>query len=150
MPLIRNLLLIVIFLAAAIGGTLYYLTELRPQHASNAIAATAPEAIPTPIFLALDPFTVTLNDDKGAHILYLELTLRVNDRFSYQQLQQYMPEVRNRALTELAHYKPGPVQTPDGRTQLAQALKRSFTASYHPQLPRPAIDRVLFTAFVVQ
>jgi len=42
------------------------------------------------------------------------------------------------------------VQTPNGRTLLAQELTHTLEAPYHPYLSSPRIQNVLFTAFVVQ
>src|SRR3546814_744207 len=78
-----------------------------PKHAAP--------AMPSPIYVALDPFTVTLRDNYNRRILYTAITLRVTDQTSSKLLSDYMPEVRSRVLLALSDQKPQPVQTPEGR-----------------------------------
>jgi len=150
MRLINTILLVLILIAASAGAAFFYFGQYRP--AQQAASAATPEspAPPSPIFLALEPFTVTLNDERGSQILYVEITLRTPDMDSRTRLVEYMPEVRNRVLGELSRYTPARVQAPDGRAELARALRTVLSAPYEPQPDGPHISNVLFTAFVVQ
>ncbi len=155
MNLIKTVLLVLVVIAATVAGTMYYLnnsssTVLAGRTAKTATAAPAPVAIPNPIFLPLEAFTVTLNDKHSSRILYLEITLRVADTSSRGQLVEYMPEVRNRILAELARHTPDSVQTPEGRANLIESLRSVIAQRYHPELRGPDLQSVLFTAFVVQ
>jgi flagellar FliL protein len=135
---------------ASIGATLYFSGRVRLAEPSAAAAKQSAPTLPTPIFVPLEPFTVTLRNQSSRGILYVAITLRVADEASRHLLGIYMPEVRNRVLLELSTQDPLTVQTPDGRTRLATDLARVLRAPYPPQPEGPKISNVLFTAFVVQ
>ncbi|HEY9279631.1 MAG TPA: flagellar basal body-associated protein FliL [Eoetvoesiella sp.] len=148
---LKTLLLAMIIAAASVGATLFYTSKAGTVASSAANAAPpAPPPIPNPIFVPLEPFTVTLGDQHASRILFVDITLRVIDEQSRQQITTYMPEVRNRVLTVLTKQTPADIQTPDGRAQLAQTLSETLKSPYSPQPSGPQISKVLFTAFVVQ
>src|SRR3546814_4117325 len=68
---LKNLLLVVLIMAASIGGTLLYSSRsaLSTAKADEPPKHAAP-AMPSPIYVALDPFTVTLRDNYNRRILY--------------------------------------------------------------------------------
>ncbi|MDX3894110.1 flagellar basal body-associated FliL family protein [Pusillimonas sp.] len=148
---ILNTILLVLILLVASGGAAYYYFTTSGQLAPEAQAQEpAKPVVAAPIFLALEPFTVTLRGERGSQILYTEITLRLNETESHTTLVQYMPEVRNRVLAELAQHTASELQTTEGRNALAGRLKRVLSASFHPHLSAPGISSVLFTAFVIQ
>jgi len=125
--------------------------ELGDPATAAAAPPSAPIDVPAPIFLDLDPFTTILHDAQGRRrVLYTATTLRLGNDEARTILTEYMPEVRDRILRTLSEQDPITVQTPDGRTRLAQALINTLEAPYHPHLPAPHVYGVLFTAFVVQ
>lgn len=155
--ILKFLLIVVLIAAASIGATLYYTTQTGSAvvAASDPETTTVPEATPSapvspPIFVALDPFTVTLRNERTSRILHVAITLRVNDEASSKMLDEYMPEVRDRVLSRLSEQHPIQVQTTEGRAKLVQELSNTLAAPYSPQPRGPNIQKVLFTAFVVQ
>jgi len=161
--MLKIVLTVLIIIVATIIATLYFAVPqalpswmpFTPSAAASepqaAPAPPPPAAIPTPIFLELQPFTAILHDAQGRRrVLYVEITLRVDSQADRTRLTEYMPEVRDRILRKLSIQDPVEVQTADGRTLLAQALTRTLALPYHPQLPAPHLHKVLFTAFVVQ
>lgn len=147
--MIKTILGVILIVAASVGATLFYSTRAAPAvNAETRLSAPAP--LPGPIFVPLEPFTVTLRNESITRILYVAITLRVADEESRHLLGTYMPEVRNRVLLELSTQSPVAVQTPEGRTQLATNLTKVLEAPYVPQPRGPSISNVLFTAFVVQ
>ncbi len=154
MRFLNTILLILILVAVCAGGALLYFGKLGMQsgpQVGTGIEKEAEAAPPaTPIFLALDPFTVTLQDNHMPQILYLEITLRVADQTARNYLIEYMPEVRNRILTELSRHSSSRVQQTDGRIALAESLRKAINAPYPPRQNGPEVMGVLFTAFVVQ
>jgi len=147
---ILNTILLVLILLVASGSAAYYYFTTKGQLAPEVQAQELPQpVVAAPIFLALDPFTVTLRSERSSQILYAEITLRLNDSESNSALTQYMPEVRNRVLSELAQYTASELQTTEGRTALAERLKEILSAPLHPHYAA-GISNVLFTAFVIQ
>lgn len=147
MRILNTILLVLILLVA--GGSAYYFFVMN-KSATATLQQPAEPIVAAPIFLALDPFTVTIRGDRGSQIFYTEIALRMANTQSHSVLGQYMPEVRNRILAELAQYSASTLQSPEGRTQLANRLKEILSKPYHPQLNSPSISNVLFTAFVIQ
>jgi len=153
---IKNLLLVLLIVVVSIGGTLLYSAKADlfgigvGANADGKPKTQAAPVIPGPIYVALDPFTVTLPGNYDRRILYTSITLRVADKDSSKLLENYMPEVRNRVLLTLSEQNPQTVQTPQGRTALAKALTTALEAPYTPHPKGPKISNVLFTAFVVQ
>src|SRR3546814_10327068 len=99
--------------------------------------------MPSPIYVALDPFTVTLRDNYNRRILYTAITLRVTDQTSSKLLSDYMPEVRSRVLLALSEQNPQTVQTPEGRSALTKSLTTVLEAPYAPNPLGPKISNVL-------
>lgn len=154
MRFLNTILLVLILVAVCAGGALLYFGKLSLPSAAqsnNNVEAEAGVTPPaTPIFLALDPFTVTLQDNQMSQILYLEITVRIADQAARTYLLEYMPEVRNRILTELSRHSVTRVQQTEGRLALADSLRKSISAPYPPRATGPDVVNVLFTAFVVQ
>ncbi|HRL20482.1 flagellar basal body-associated FliL family protein [Alcaligenes sp. SDU_A2] len=166
--LIKTGLLVLFIVAASVGATLYYSWQqdsppdwLKKWTDSSKPAAAADsssqETVPPPvtvqtkpIFAPLDPFTVTLNENGRSRILYVGITLRVQDDGSRAMLLEYMPMVRDRVLKILAEQQPSRIQTPEGRQALVQQLTAGLKEPYTPNPAIPRINDVLFTAFVIQ
>ena len=78
MKLLKLSLLVVAIIAVTLGSTFYYLSATGVLGASEAQAQNTLETPPPikPIFLPLEPFTVTLRDNDSLNrILYVEITL---------------------------------------------------------------------------
>lgn len=147
--LLKLVLLLVVAISVSIGGTIFFMgrtaaTTPAPQ------AEDARPVVPAPIFANLEPFTVTLYGQARNRILYTAITLRLGDEESHRQIQDYMPEVRDRILKVLSIQDMTSVQTAEGRSALAQAIRISLEPAFAAQLPAPQLADVLFTAFVVQ
>lgn len=152
MKLLKLALLVIAIMAVTLGSTFYFLKSSGMLAGGQADAAPVVEVAPPPkpIFLPLDPFTVTLRENNSTRILYVEITLRVDNDASREQLVEYMPEVRNRVISELTKKTPSNLQSSEGRNELALNLVKSLSEAYYPNPNRPAISNVLFTAFVIQ
>lgn len=105
---------------------------------------------PEPIFLELDPFTATIPGEYKNRVLYVAITLRLENEASTRIIERYMPEVRDRTLNLLSQQDAQLLQTPDGRDQLVNRLREVLAAPYIPDPKGPEISDVLFTAFVIQ
>lgn len=155
--LLKLIVLLVVVIGAAIGGTIFFMNRnsggSTQAIASAALAAQPPAAapvVPRPIFAELDPFTVTLYGETRNRILYTAITLRMGDEASRKQIQDYMPEVRDRILKVLSTQQLPVIQTAQGRQALADSVKAALSRPFVAQLAGPHVADVLFTAFVVQ
>ncbi|HEX7387899.1 MAG TPA: flagellar basal body-associated protein FliL [Castellaniella sp.] len=159
--MLRRLLILIVLLivviGAAIGGTIFFMSRnAASTTAASAAGKTAqattpvPAPVPAPIFAELDPFTVTLYGETRNRILYTAITLRLNHADDRKQIQDYMPEVRDRVLKVLSSQQLSAIQTTEGRLALSKDIKESLSKPFVAQLPAPNVADVLFTAFVVQ
>ena len=147
---ILNTILLVLILLVAAGGAGYYYFNNNGQAGAQVSYVPEQAIVAAPIFLALEPFTVTIQGNRGTQILYSEITLRLNDSRSHNGLVQYMPEVRDRVLAELARHTAVELQSPEGREELAQRLRNVLSQPFQPHIDGASISSVLFTAFVIQ
>ncbi len=147
---IKTVLIVLFIVAASIAGTMFYQNQMNMNSANANTPNEEQLVLPNPVFSPLEPFTVTLNDSSGGRVLYVAITLRVNNQNSHKIIQEYMPEVRDRVLRELATQHPDEVQTATGREALVRSLTQVLQQPYMPHLTGPQISSVLFTAFVVQ
>lgn len=157
-----NLLVVLLIILLSVGATLYYSwkQDSRPawatwgESSAQAQPVSPPVAAPSssekPIFAALEPFTVTLNEYNRARILYVGISLQVPDDNSRKIIQEFMPVVRDRVLQILAEQIPSRIQTPEGREDLVNSLSKGLQTPYEPTNVAPRINNVLFTAFVIQ
>jgi flagellar FliL protein len=151
MKLLKLSLFVIAIIAATLGSTFYFLHATGMLATSNAETVKKEEPAPSkPIFLPLDPFTVTLRGANTNRILYVEITLRLTDDKSREHLREYMPEVRNRIIAELTRNNPEFLQTNEGRERLSTDIAQALQAAYLPDPYKPGVSNVLFTAFVIQ
>ena len=148
---LRNIFLAMLLIAGSVAATLFLhdKIQLTPANADTAHDAPPPVML-EPLFTSLEPFTVSLRDDHGSRVLYVGITLRVEDEAARKMLNTFMPEVRDRVLATLTQQGTTQIQAPQGREILADQLLRELTKPYQPNPQGPRISRVLFTAFVVQ
>lgn len=148
------LIFIVLMIGASVAATYFFLQKSGVLFGQAQAEASMPERqpvqLPAPVFAPLEPFTVTLRDDRTTRILYVAITLRLVDSASRDIINEYMPEVRDRVLRLLSLQNPNYIQTPEGRAKLVQDLTQLLQRPYQPQPRGPEISSVLFTAFVVQ
>lgn len=113
-------------------------------------APTVPAPIPAPIFIPIEPFTVTVQSPDRERMVHVELTLRVSDDQSRLRIEKYMPEVRSRILLLLSAQTPEAVQTSQGKLDLGNAIMKAVNKPFTPIPDGQYVTDVLFTAFVVQ
>jgi len=112
--------------------------------------SATPIAVPAPIFVPIEAFTVTLQNADTERIMHVGLTLRVSDEQTRTRLEKYMPEVRSRILMVLSSQSPTGVQTQQGKNDMVAAIKQAVNRPFSPLPDGQYVTDVLFTAFVVQ
>lgn len=119
-------------------------TEAHSTPDSNAVVAPQP-----PIFFSLQPFTVTVSNDRVERLLHVGVTLSLSNESSRARLDEYLPVVRSRILMLLSEQDPVAVQTRDGKAALMADIQAAANQSLQAQQGERVND-VLFTDFVVQ
>jgi flagellar FliL protein len=121
-----------------------------------------------PVFVKLDPFTVRLQNEGQDSYLQAVPELRVLDAHLAEDVKQYMPELRHKALLVIASKHPADVNTPEGVQKLSNELRVTFNGVLAPPpekkkkkkeveeeisdtaAPEDPVQAVLFTSFIVQ
>lgn len=141
--------LIAIVVVATVATTMSFVKMSQARNVESQNIATQ-AVIVNPIFLEFQPFTVTLYGENRNRILYTSITLRLKNQYSQEQINQFMPEARDRILKTLSTLDENSVQTAQDRENLSQLIQTNLSRPYSEHLDKPEIMDVLFTAFVVQ
>lgn len=146
---------LVLLLALAIGlsvlGTLWFLggdTGFGGSEKDSAESET-PTYQPSHYSSFEEPFIVSLSSGEGQRYMQVFVALKSRDQSALDAAQTHQPVIRSRLRTLFATQAFDAMQTPEGVDQL---LSES-TATVNEVLKQegaPAVDRVLFTNFVVQ
>ena len=174
-PKKRNTLLIVVITLVAVvilgGGGFaawHFLVAQQPaakgaKGKAPATAATAEKPKPA-IFVALETFTVNLQQENGEHYLQTTLTLKVTDSAVEQSIKQQMPEIRSRLLLLLSSKRPSELTSVEGKQTLANQIADEVNKVLNPGAAKAAakgaegatpavagpVASVLFTTFIIQ
>ncbi|WP_410015392.1 flagellar basal body-associated protein FliL [Sodalis sp. C49] len=144
-------LMALVVIALAAGSAAGYLWWQHRLPGQTALEAPAPVA-PIPIFLSLDTFTVNLvnpaNDPD--RVLYIGLTLRLPDEPTRKAMIDFMPTVRSRMLLLLSRQDAEALANDKGKQQLVEQIKLTLSEPLVAGQPRPVVNDVLFTAFILR
>lgn len=144
-------LVALVVIALVAGGAAGYLWWQHRLPGQTAKATPAPVP-PIPIFLPLDTFTVNLvnpaNDPD--RVLYIGLTLRLPDEATRKEMMDFLPTVRSRLLLLLTRQDADALANDQGKQQLMEQIKLVLNEPLVTGQPRPVIDDVLFTAFILR
>lgn len=81
--------------------------------------------MPSPVFYALDTFTVNLGD--ADRVLYIGITLRLKDEATRSRLSEYLPEVRSRLLLLFSRQDAAVLATEEGKKSLIAEIKATLS-----------------------
>jgi flagellar FliL protein len=122
---IGALLLIVI-----VGASWYVGTLSSSPHEEAKAAAPQPQ----PKFVALDPFTVNLQDEgSGDQFLQVGITLKLLKPELEEKVKQYLPEIRSRLLLLLSSKRASELTPAEGKTKLAREIVAATEAILDPR-----------------
>ncbi len=136
--------LALVVLVCAVAGTTYAVVSRNLPTAAETAPTSPPP--PKPVFIELEPFTVTVSDPYADRILHVGLTLRVDDDSTRQRLMDYLPEIRSQLLVLLSEQRPDALQSGEGKRELASQVRASLNSG----VGKGQVMDVLFHAFVVQ
>lgn len=95
-----------------------------------------PKVIPT--FVALEMFTVNLADREAERYAQIGITLEVDDAKAGERIKQFMPAIRNNILMAIADRTAGELMGREGKTQLAERVKRETARALGFDVPEEA------------
>ena len=104
--------------------------------------------VPSPVFYALDTFTVNLGD--ADRVLYVGITLRLKDEATRSRLNDYLPEVRSRLLLLFSRQDASALATDVGKQKLVDAIKQTLATPLVNGQPMQEVTDVLYTAFILR
>lgn len=143
--------LLLILIASAVATAAYLFLGNSGDAAAGEAQSAEPVEAPVPIFVKVKPFTVNLGGDEyESRLLYIGLSLRVQNEQSQALLTDHMPQVRSRLLMLLSGQSAQELTTPDGKTQLAKDILAMLKEPLTEPQPPLEIRDVLFTEFIVQ
>jgi flagellar FliL protein len=149
----KKLLIIVIavVLLAVLGGGALMMMKKKAADAedgedgdggksapAHAAAKHDPKAVP--IFVPLDPFTVNLADREAERYAQVGITLEVADAHMGEQIKTYMPAIRNNILMALAEKTAAQLMDREGKTKLAEQVKRETSRAMGYEVEEPDAD----------
>ncbi len=105
-------------------------------------------ASPSPVFYALDTFTVNLGD--ADRVLYIGITLRLKDEATRSRLSEYLPEVRSRLLLLFSRQDAAVLATEEGKKNLIAEIKTTLSTPLVAGQPKQDVTDVLYTAFILR
>lgn len=152
--LLKTLMIALLSLGIGAGGFWFYTNSIAHKVPSllsatehtNQLSAEPYE----PIFLEIEPFTVTLRNDIESRVLYTSMTLRITNDDSRERLVRYLPVVRSRILIELNKMNPSSLNSQAELDSAGARIKKAVSNPIPPELMSQDIAEVLFTSFMVQ
>lgn len=170
-PKNNKLMIIVAVVALLVAGAAgwFFTKGDAPKDKDKAHAeAEAEEAAPSaePKFIALEPFTVNLQQEEGEQFLQIGITLKVTDLKLEEKIKLHLPEIRSRLLLLLSSKRASELVPAEGKVKLAQEVimetesALGIAAPHAPETATPTTTQaaskasgrvdVLFTSFIIQ
>lgn len=149
-PILIPVLLVITLAACSVAG--YAVWRMMNKHEDDKPKAANVEPPATPVFFAMDTFTVNLiNPDNDLdRVLYVGFTLRLPDEKTRRRINDYLPEVRSRLLLLLARQNATALATEQGKQTLIEQIKRVLAPPLVKGQPAQVVSDVLFTAFILR
>ena len=143
------------------GGAAYYFLwpkatdspeeESSESQPNSEQEATQPPALNAPpIYHKLDGFTVNLASPGPARFLRVGLTVVTQNEAVVAAIDKHMPVIRNDILGLLAAQEFAVLNTPEGKDELRESVKRTIAGILVKSSEPSQIQDVLFTDLVMQ
>lgn len=155
----RSLLVILMVILAlgACGFAGYTFWEMKKlknhslsQEGGDAPKIKAPAKV-EPLYISLNTFTVSLKPtpQDGDRVLYLGVSLRLDDLQSQQTIEKFLPEYRSRLFMLLAKLTYEELTTSEGKQKLIASIKDEVNKPLAFNQSAKASD-VLFNEFILR
>lgn len=135
----------VLAMGLAGGGTWFFMSGKK-----NTAEHKEVKKIITPVFVAIEPFTVNLQPENGEQYLQLSFSLQMESPEQVELIKQNMPKVRSRLLMLLSSKKSSELTTSEGKQQLAAEIIGQIKQPFAADGPQQEVMEVLFTSFIIQ
>ncbi len=153
------IIVIALFVLLLIGGAAAFLLMSGGETAdgeegevatetAKAEKKDAKEAIP--VFVAMDAFTVNLDQDTGGQYLQVVISLEVEDAHIGDTVKTYTPKLRNDVIRLLSGKKASELITKEGKETLAGEIRTLMNEVLAPGAKEGPVKEVLFTSFIIQ
>jgi flagellar FliL protein len=96
-----------------------------------------------PAFVPLDPFVVNLADRESERFAQVGITLQVDDPKMADEMKVYMPAIRNAVLLILAHKTSEELLTPEGKSKLAEEIRRDAARAMGYEIEDPVEEEAV-------
>ncbi|MBH2016931.1 MAG: flagellar basal body-associated FliL family protein [Burkholderiales bacterium] len=93
-----------------------------------------------PVFVPLEPFIVNLADKDVERFAQVGINLQVDDAKIGEEMKAYMPAIRNSVLLILSHKTAEELLTPEGKTKLAEEIRRDAARAMGYEIEDPEED----------
>jgi len=133
-PLIIGAAISVLIVAAGAGW--YFTKGKGDAHHADEVKVAPPK---TPIFVALEPFTVNLQRESSDQYLQLGLSMKVFEVEIESKIKTNLPEIRSKILQLLTTKTASELLTAEGKTRLVkEIMAMSNTVIGISNIPAPA------------
>ena len=103
-----------------------------------------------PVFVAMDAFTVNLDQDTGGQYLQVVISVEVEDAHTGDKIKTYTPKLRNSVIRLLSGKKASELITREGKEALASEIRNLMNEVLEPGAKEGPVKEVLFTSFIIQ
>ncbi|PSV28765.1 MULTISPECIES: flagellar basal body-associated protein FliL [unclassified Photobacterium] len=145
---------VIVILAAGIG---FWLLNGDDAKESPQVAATVQESTTSPAsvmsayYVVLpQPFTFNVTGDTRDRVVQIKVQLMVRGDKNEALAKQHIPLIESTLLQAFGVATVEQLRSPNGRDQLRQQALEAVKAAMVKVAGTPAVERVLFTGFVMQ
>lgn len=103
-----------------------------------------------PVFVAMEAFTVNLDQDTGGQYLQVVISVEVEDAHMGDKIKTYTPKLRNNVIRLLSGKKASELISKEGKETLAGEIRTLMNEVLEPDAQEGPVKEVLFTSFIIQ
>lgn len=142
-----------LFLGTVLTSTFSFMNDNQDSLSltNNAVHDDDDLLIDSAIYFPLEAFTLNLTsaNQPGGRVLYIGLTLKLNDKKSQENVKELLPEIRSHLLVLFSQQIVSELLTAEGKQKLANETKELINQLFVGKQQVEVID-VLFNAFILR
>lgn len=140
----------IIVIGASVGSSFFvaqYILENSPAISAEGEAMAAEVEAP-PIYVELDPFVVNFVQEEALRYLQLTVQLMSRDAKVVEDVDSYMPQIRNELILLLSGHAYGELITREGKETIREEIRVEINRILG--LEDDGVESVFLTGFVMQ